>query len=178
MNLRLKDLILATLFTLIILTVMEILTTSFVPSLGITKYRFSIHIIIILYLSLKLENPYLGAIIFFTQYTHSLFSVEGWAIGTFVGIIISIIISHLKDFIHLSNFVVIIFVTQIFMLIWFGLSSSLLLIHIDDGELIMDRFWHFLVESFILSLLAPFIFRFMDKIWRPYGGQKILEERA
>ena len=91
---QLKNLLVPLFITLLILIVLEILSTTFLPFFGLIKYRIPFNILIVLYLCFKLDSPHVAIFILITQYVHSFFSVEGWEMGTIAGVIISISISH------------------------------------------------------------------------------------
>ncbi|MCF8057660.1 MAG: hypothetical protein K9K67_00075 [Bacteriovoracaceae bacterium] len=152
--------------TLLILVVLEIFSTALVPMLGLMKYRIPFNVLIILYLGFKMETPYTSLLILILQYTHSFFSIEGWEMGTIAGVIICIVISYLKDLLHLSSSVITIFVTQVFQSLWFVIVSILLYLKEENFSYIVEKFWRFLPESIVISLLAPFFFGILDVIWR------------
>lgn len=152
--------------TLMILIVFEILSTAFFPMIGLTKYRLPFNILIILYLGFKIENPFLAILIFILQYTHSFFSIEGWEMGTIAGVLICVVISYLKDLLHLSSSIMTIFVTEMFQLLWFVIVSTILYIKTDDLSYIVEKFWRFLPESIVISLVAPVLFAVLDVIWQ------------
>jgi hypothetical protein len=163
--------------TLLILIVLEIFSTALVPMLGITKYRIPFNVLIILYLGFKLETPYTSILIFALQYTHSFFSIEGWEMGTIAGVMICIVISYLKDLLHLSSALITILVTQMFQFLWFVIVSTLLYLKEDNFSYIVEKFWRFVPESIVISLLAPFFFGILDVIWRG-EAQRSLGERV
>lgn len=152
--------------TILILVVLEIISTAMIPMMGLTKYRIPFNILIVLYMGLKLETPYTSLLILALQYTHSFFSIEGWEMGTISGVLICIIISYLKDLLHLSSSLITILVTQMFQFVWFSIISVLLYIKDESFTYILEKFWRFLPESIVLSLLAPFFFGILDAIWR------------
>jgi len=152
--------------TLLILIVFEILGTAFLPMMGLTKYRVPFNILIVLYMGFKLETPFVSIMILLIQYTNSFFSIEGWEMGTVAGVMICIVISYLKDLLHLTSSVITIIVTQIFQSFWFLIVSSLIYLKTDDFSYIIQKFWRFLPESIVISLMAPFLFRIFDAIWK------------
>ncbi|MCR9204763.1 MAG: hypothetical protein NXH75_09310 [Halobacteriovoraceae bacterium] len=152
--------------TILILVVLEIISTALIPMMGLTKYRIPFNVLIVLYMGLKLETPYTSLLILTLQYTHSFFSIEGWEMGTIAGVLICIIISYLKDLLHLSSSLITILVTQMFQFVWFAIVSVLLYIKEESFSYILEKFWRFLPESIVLSLLAPFFFGVLDAIWR------------
>lgn len=152
--------------TILILVVLEIISTALLPMIGLTKYRVPFNVLIILYMGFKLETPYTSLLILVLQYTHSFFTIEGWEMGTIAGVMICIVISYLKDLLHLSSSIITIFVTQMFQFLWFAIVSALLYLKADNFSYIIEKFWRFLPESILISLMAPFLFGILDVIWR------------
>jgi hypothetical protein len=152
--------------TLLILVIFEVLSTALFPMMGLIKYRLPFNVLIILYIGFKLENPFVAILIFILQYTHSFFSIEGWEMGTIAGVLIYVVISYLKDLLHLSSSIMTIFVTQMFQFLWFLIVSTILYIKTDELSYIIEKFWRFLPESIVISLLAPVLFAVLDVIWQ------------
>jgi hypothetical protein len=163
--------------TVLILIVSEVLSSTLLPLMGLDNYRLPFHIIIVLYFGFKLESAYTAIFIFIIQYFHSFFSIEGWEIGTISGIFICILVSYLKNLIHFKSNFMTIFITQMFQFIWFLVISILLYIKYSNTEYIIAKFWRFLPESILLSLVAPFFFVIFDTIWS-YQRDSSLGERA
>ncbi|MBF0298573.1 MAG: hypothetical protein HQK51_07635, partial [Oligoflexia bacterium] len=123
---KIGKIITAFLVTILLLIVLEIITTAFFPAIGINKYRPTFNILIILFLAIKLETPLLAIFILIIQYFHSAFTIEGWAFGTFAGIIICMIVDPLKHMLHLSTPLITILIVEILQIIWFMVESVLL----------------------------------------------------
>jgi len=123
------------------------------------------NVLIVLFLGFKLENPYLALMIVVVQYFHSIFTIEGWEMGTISGVLICIIISYLRDILHFTSSIVTILVTQMFQFIWFVILSSLLYLKLGSFNYIVEKFWRFIPESIVISLVAPFFFSVLDKVW-------------
>lgn len=166
MRLSLKEILPSILITMLVLIVMEIVSTAFLPLLGLTSYRLPFNILIILFLGFKLETPFLAILILCVQYFHSFFSVEGWAIGTIAGILVCISISYVRELIHFSSSLVTMIVTQIFQIVWFLIISLFIYIQTKNFDYISSRFIRFIFESITCSLMAPLFFSFLDKIWK------------
>lgn len=162
---QLKDIIGPLIITLIILLFFEILSSAFLPVLGIYRYKIPFHILIVLFMGLKLDNPYLAIPIFVVQYFHSFFSIEGWEMGTIAGIVICIIISYVRDLIHFSSIAATMIITQVFQIVWLAIVSSILYLKTENVSYIVEKFWRFLPESLVLSIIAPFLFLVLEKIW-------------
>lgn len=165
MKIRTTDVLPRLFITILVLIVLEVVTSAILPLFGLNRYMLPFNVLIVLYLGFKLENPYLAVMIICVQFFHSIFSIEGWEIGTIAGVLICVVISYLRDVLHFTNTVVTIFVTQIFQSLWFLIVSSLLYLKLGNVEFIIEKFWKFIPESVIISILAPMFFAFFDKIW-------------
>ncbi len=165
MKLKPFELFLAALKTILILSALEVLSSVIFPLLGLSNYILPFHVLIVLYLAFKIESPYIAALIFILEYTHSLFSIEGWEMGTVAGVVIAILISYVRELINLSSYISTAIITEIFLMIWFALIALLLSIQVDSIY-IANRFYYFLFQSVVLSLLAPFIFSILDRFWK------------
>lgn len=176
MKSQLTDILFPIAVTLLILVGVTILATSFLPLLGLRYYIIPFNILVVLYLGFKLQTPWLPFLIFLTQYVFSFFSIEGWELGTIAGILISILISYLRDIIHLSSSVLIIFFVQIFQLVWFFIIASLIYFKTGDFAYLLERFWRFIPESIMISLLAPLAFFLLDRFWRLKEGSVLGDE--
>ncbi len=151
--------------TVLILIVFELLTTTLLPRFGLEEVILPFNVLILLYLAFKLASPYLAIHILIICLTHSLFSIEGWEVGAITMILISIIIGYLREIIDLKSAGLTIIITEIFMLVWFALSGGLFLIQGLDKLHLLGRLKYFIFESCILSLAAPMMFSFLDRIW-------------
>ena len=86
------------------------------------------------------------------------------------------IISYLREMIHLSTPPVTMIVTQIFQSVWFLLVTTLIYIKTSDLAFAIDKFWRFMGESVVISLLSPVLFALLEKIWRSPQGSSFGEE--
>lgn len=166
MNSKIKSRIVSLLLTLLILGFLEVVSSSLLPSIGFSNFRLSFNILIILYLCFRLSSAYLAIYILIVQFSHGAFSIEGWALGTFVGIIISILAGYLKDFIDLSTNVTTMIATEVFLIAWFVIEGIIFFVKHQDFFFMWKKTWHFLPESIVLCLLSPFVFTVMEKIWK------------
>ncbi|MDC1175727.1 hypothetical protein OAT67_10030 [Bacteriovoracaceae bacterium] len=162
--------------TLLILFVLEIISTALLPLLGVESIRIPFNILIILFLGFKVNSPALALMILGTQYFHSFFSIEGWEMGTVAGILICILIGYLKDLLHFSSAGFTIIVTQIFQTVWFIIISGLFYLKFGSFDYVIEKFWRFLPESIIISILSPFFFSVLDKIWNVGEGGMLGDE--
>jgi hypothetical protein len=160
------DIFYGSLKTCLLLVFLEIFTTAFLPSIGITGFKPAFSVLIVLFLAFKFDNPFLPFLIFITQYVHSIFSIEGWAIGTLAGIIVSLSLRFLKDLLDLSTAISTIIVVQIFQLAWFLMISLMLSIKLGTFASFFGIFWQFVPESVLMSIASPIFFALLDKIWK------------
>jgi len=165
-NVRIKDLLIGLIVTTLLLVFFQILSTAILPIFELTKYRLPFNILIILFLAFKLESPFLAIFILLFQYIYSFFSVEGWALGTFAGIIVAMIVGYLKDIIHFSSAFLTILVTEIFQVVWFFVVSMLIYLQVGNWNYIFEKMSRFIPESLVISLIAPAVFAFLDRVWK------------
>ena len=160
------DLLLGILKTSILLIMLEIFTSAFLPMIGLIDFKPAFSVLIVLFLAFKLDTPVLPFLILVTQYVHSIFSIEGWAIGTLAGIIVSLSVRYLKDLLDFTTAISTIVVVQIFQLAWFLMISFMLCIKIGTFSSFLHIFWQFVPESFVISIISPFFFVLLDKVWK------------
>lgn len=152
--------------TILILILLEVFNTAFLPAIGLMNLKLAFSVLIVLFMAFKLETPFLPFLILVVQYIHSIFSIEGWAAGTLVGIIISVSVRYIRDLLNFGTAISTIIVVQIFQVVWFALIAFIL-------SLKMATFGHFfhifaksLPETFILSILSPVFFAVFDRLWK------------
>ncbi len=165
MKANLKDIIFPLIKTIILLFILELTTTAIFPMIGLVNYRIPFNILIVLYLGLRLETPYLAILILCVQYFHSFFSVEGWEMGTVTGIAICVVVSYVREMIHFSSWGMTILITQLFQVLWFVLQSFLIYVLMGNADFILEKGWRFLPQSIIISILSPLFFYFLNKVW-------------
>ena len=136
MKTNLKDIIFPLIKTIMLLFFLELMTTAVFPMIGLVNYRIPFNILIVLYLGLRLETPYLAILILCVQYFHSFFSVEGWEMGTVTGIVICIIVSYIREMMHFSSWGMTIVITQLFQLLWFLVQSLLIYVLMGNPDYI------------------------------------------
>ncbi len=166
MKTQLKDIFFPLIKTLIILFILELMTTAIFPMIGLIHYRVPFNVLLVLFLGLRLETPYLALIILAVQYFHSFFSVEGWEMGTITGIIICIIVSYVRGMIHFSSWSMTMLITFVFQILWFSLISILVYVQLGNLEYIFEAGWRFIPQSIIITLLSPVFFFFLNRIWK------------
>ncbi|MBF0313979.1 MAG: hypothetical protein HQK50_10495 [Oligoflexia bacterium] len=156
----------AFLVTMLLLLFFEMMATAIIPALGIVKYRPLFYMLIVIFLAFKLETPLLPLMILSIQWLHSAFTIEGWAIGTFAGILTSIAIGSLKDLMHFNSKFVTMVSVQLLLFFWFIVESVLLYVKVEEFRYIVERFKLFFPESIVLAIISPFIFSILDRLWK------------
>lgn len=159
------EILLGLIKTTILLISLEVFSSAVLPALGIIDFKPAFNVLIVLYLAFKIESPILPFLILYFQYMHSIFSIEGWATGTFTGILISISVRFVKDMLSFNSAVSTIIVVQIFQIAWFILVSLLLSMKLGDFSHFFGIFWKYLPESFVLSLISHHFFKLLDSFW-------------
>lgn len=152
--------------TVFLLIVLELITTAIFPMVGLQNYRIPINILIVLFLGLRLETPYLAVLIFIVQYFHSFFSVEGWEMGTIAGIAICIVVSYVRGMIHFSSWSMTMMITFVFQILWFIVVSFLIYIQLGSVEYVFDKAWKFIPQSIVIALISPIFFFVLNRVWR------------
>jgi hypothetical protein len=165
MKTNLKDIIFPLIKTILLLFFLELMTTAVFPMIGLVNYRIPFNILIVLYLGLRLETPYLAILILCVQYFHSFFSVEGWEMGTVTGIVICIIVSYIREMMHFSSWGMTIVITQLFQLLWFLVQSLLIYVLMGNPDYILEKGWRFLPQSVVIAILSPIFFYLLNKVW-------------
>ncbi len=162
---RFSRLIASTFVTLAILVALEIATSALLPALGWREYRLAFNVVIILFMALKVSTPFLPWFVLSLQFVHAAFSMEGWALGTLVGILVSLLASYLKEFLQFSSAITTMITVQIFQLVWYLLTVSVICLKLGSFENFGLLFGNAFPSTFLLSILSPFIFKLLDRVW-------------
>jgi hypothetical protein len=99
------------------------------------------------------------------QIVHSVFSIEGWAIGTIAGVMIAASIKYLKDIIDMNSKLSTMVVVQVFQVVWIIIVSFLFGFKMGNYGIMLNIIKDFIPQSFLLSIFSPYIFLVLDKIW-------------
>lgn len=166
MRMRFSQLLISFAITLALLTGLEIITSTILPALGWNEYRLTFNVLIILFLAIRLESASVPWMIMGLQMVHSIFSVEGWALGTFAGLIVMISANYLKELLHLTTAVMTMFTVQLFQVIWFVSVTLVICLKISNFEKFGMILWSFIPGSILLSLISPILFWILEQIWR------------
>lgn len=144
---------------------MEVLVSSFVPLFGSSHFHIPFNLVILFYLAIRLETPFMAVLIFLVQYFHSFFAIENWAIGTFIGILICRVVSKFRDLIQISSFPLTVLVVQIFLMSWHLIYSVFFYFQTGGKTIFFERFFPSFMESLLASLISYHLFSLLDKIW-------------
>jgi len=166
MKYTLQDIIFGLIKTIVLLVVLEIITTALLPALGISGFKPAFNVLIVLFLAFKLDTPLLPFLILIIQYTHSVFSIEGWAVGTFTGIFISISVKYIKDQLNFSSAISTIIVVQIFQILWFLCVATMFSIKLGSFSNFFPMMIGYIPESIFLSIISHFFFKLLDNFWQ------------
>jgi hypothetical protein len=165
MKYSISDILLGLVKTIVLLVILEIFSTAILPAIGIVNFKPAFSVLIVLFMAFKLETPILPYLILIIQYVHSAFSIEGWGIGTLAGIIVALSVRYLRDLLQFSSAISTIVVVQIFQMAWFVMVAFMLCLKMGDFSPFFNILWRYTPESFLLSLLSPFFFLILDKVW-------------
>jgi hypothetical protein len=152
--------------TLALLIGFEIVTATILPAMGWMEYRLTFNVLIILFLAIRLDSPAVPWMILGLQLVHSVFSVEGWALGTLAGIIVMVSANYLKELLHLTSAFMTMLIVQFFQVIWFVTVTIVICLKISDFSKFGMIIWSFIPGSILLSLISPFLFWLLGNIWR------------
>ncbi|MBT4791532.1 MAG: hypothetical protein HON90_08170 [Halobacteriovoraceae bacterium] len=161
-----QDIIIGFFKTALLLICLEIFTSAFLPAVGITNFKPAFNVLIILFLAFKLDVPFLPFLILLFQFIHSAFSIEGWASGTFAGILIALSVRYVKDMLNFSTPISTIIVVQIFQLAWFILVAVILSLKLGDFSNFIFIFMKYVPESIFLSVISHHFFMLLDNFWQ------------
>jgi hypothetical protein len=117
------------------MTGLEIVTSTILPALGWNEYRLTFNVLIILFLAIRLDSPTVPWMIMGLQVVHSIFSVEGWALGTLAGLIVMMSANYLKEVLHLSTAVMTMLTVQLFQIIWYLTVTVIICLKISNFDL-------------------------------------------
>lgn len=177
MRMPLSQLLVAFGMTLGLLVGLEVLTSTLLPALGWTEYRLTFNVLIILYLAIRLDTPAVPWMILGLQIVHSVFSIEGWALGTLAGLIVMMSANYLKELLHLTTALMTMITVQLFQTIWFLTVTLVICLKISDFNKFGMILWSFIPGSILLSLISPLLFWILSMIWKAgsEGGPRGVE---
>lgn len=177
MRMRLSQLLISFAITIGLLTGLEIVTSTILPAVGWHEYRLTFNVLIILFLALRLDSPLVPWMIMGLQMIHSIFSVEGWALGTLAGLIVMVSANYLKELLHLTTAFMTMVTVQLFQMIWYLTVTVIICLKISNFDKFGLIIWSFIPGSILLSLISPVLFWILEQIWRvpSEGGPRGVE---
>jgi len=164
------------LIVLCLFILLDIMNTTLLPILGLS-IRPPFFLILILYLAFFKEFSFIPLLVFIIHYSHSIFSIEGWAITTLSSLFLIVIIGQFREVIHLSNFIMAIFFLELFQIIWLALFSLFLFIKVGNIDFISHKISYVFYEITIVSLVAPLFFKFLNHFFNSQDGMSRMENR-
>lgn len=177
MKMRLSQFIVSFALSLALLVGLEIVTSTILPALGWYEYRLTFNVLIVLFLALRLDSPAVPWMVMGLQMVHSVFSIEGWALGTLAGLIVMLSANYLKEILHLTNAVMTMITVQLFQMIWYLTVTLVICLKISNFDKFGLIIWSFIPGSIFLSLISPILFWVLEQIWRvpQEGGPRGVE---
>ena len=166
MRMRFSQLLISFAITVALLTGLEIVTSTILPALGWHEYRLTFNVLIIIFLAIRLDSPTVPWMIMGLQVVHSIFSVEGWALGTLSGLIVMMSANYLKEVLHLTTAFMTMFTVQLFQIIWYITVTVIICLKISNFDKFGMITWSFIPGSILLSLISPVLFWLLEQIWR------------
>lgn len=177
MRMRLSQLLISFAISMALLTGLEIVTSTVLPALGWHEYRLTFNVLIILFIALRLDSPMVPWMIMGLQMIHSIFSIEGWALGTLAGLIVMVSANYLKELLHLTTAFMTMITVQLFQMIWYLTVTLIICLKISNFDKFGLIIWSFIPGSILLSLISPILFWILEQIWRvpSEGGPRGVE---
>ncbi|MFP5386535.1 MAG: hypothetical protein ACLGHN_10680 [Bacteriovoracia bacterium] len=177
MKMRLSQFLISFALSAGLLIGLEIVTSTILPALGWYEYRLTFNVLLILFLAIRLDSPAVPWMIMALQIIHSVFSIEGWALGTLAGLIVMLSANYLKEVLHLTTAIMTMFTVQLFQIIWYLTVTLVICLKISNFEKFGMIMWSFIPGSILLSLISPVIFWVLEQIWRvpAEGGPRGVE---
>jgi hypothetical protein len=163
---RFSQLLVSFAITLTLLLLLEVVTSTVLPVMGWKEYRLTFNVLIILFLAIRMDSPLVPWLIMGLQIIHSIFSIEGWALGTLAGLIVLISANYLKEVLHLTTAFMTMFTVQLFQFIWYLTVTLVICLKISDFDKFGLILWSFVPGSILLSLVSPLLFWFLDTVWK------------
>jgi len=166
MKMRFSQLLISFAITLGLLLGLEIVTSTLLPAIGWKEYRLTFNVLIILFLAIRMDSPAVPWMILVLQIVHSIFSIEGWALGTFAGVIVMLSANYLKEILHLTTAFMTMLTVQLFQVIWYLTVTIIICLKISDFDKFGMIIGSFIPGSIMLSLISPILFWILQTIWR------------
>lgn len=177
MRMRLSQILISFAITIGLLIGLEVVSSTILPAMGWLEYRLTFNVLIILFLAIRLDSPLVPWMILGLQMVHSVFSVEGWALGTLAGLIVMTSANYLKEVLQLTTALMTMITVQLFQMIWYLTVTIIICLKISNFDKFGMIIWSFIPGSILLSLISPILFWVMEQVWRvpSEGGPRGVE---
>jgi len=166
MRMKLSQTLMSFAITLGVLIGLEIFTSTVLPAVGWKEYRMTFNVLIILFLAIRMDSPFVPWLILALQMVHSIFSIEGWALGTLAGLIVMMSANYLKEILQLTTAFMTMLTVQLFQIIWYVTVTLVICLKISDFDKFGLILWSFIPGSILLSLISPLLFWMLGLIWK------------
>lgn len=151
--------------SLLVMIIIEVVLSTFFPMLGLSSIRFSINIFLVLFLTLFIQSNLIPFSILIIHFIHSVFSTEGWAIGSLTAIIVAMVVFFTKDWINFKSRISLMLVFLAGNILWSLILGVIISLKLADTSLIMSYFLQGLGSGVVLALFSPILVKIFDKIW-------------
>ena len=158
--------IISLLKTILLLFVIEILSSSLFPSLGLANSRIVITILFTLFFAIRIQSNFVPFYILIIHLFHSAFSIEGWAIGTFSGLSMALVLGFLRGKIQVNSYISTSLLTFVFHLFWLLISTTLICLKLQNFELFTNLYFKPLIGVVVVSVISPFFFIILENFWK------------
>lgn len=165
-----KRVILGVIGYVLIFLFMEVFVSSFIPAMISTFHLPQFMPIFILFLGVRWDSPYRPVYILLLNIIHASFSTEGWAIGTFLGVLLAWPLGSLREIVHFSSTFVLSIFSFFFHLTWFFLGTFVFAMKNDNYGLLKIYAVPILLKSVFLCLCTPILFKVLDSVWNGDGN--------
>ncbi len=160
------ELTLAMLQTVLLIVFFNVLMATVLPSFQLYSGRFSVSVMVVIFLSLFVRNLFLPFFILILLYIHSFFTIEPWAIAGLSALTLCALIGAVRHLLNFRSRVSIAPVTFLGYLLWYFILGLLLSFKTGEFNILVSYLVDGLWSGAILSLFSPFIFIFLDYIWK------------
>lgn len=162
---KIRDFVWMILKTLIVVFIFDFLSSSFFPTFQQTYFFPSFHILILIYFAFFQPAERLPFLVLIVESFHSIFTVEGWALGTLTGCIVANILVLVKDTIQFSSFIATFFLVYAVQILSSVLTGIFLSLKFENWMVLKSYFQFSLVQGIVLGLFALPLFKVLEKIW-------------
>lgn len=162
---RIKDYIWMMFKTLFLVFILDFFSSSLFPTFQQTYFFPSFHILIIVFFSFFQPAERIPFLVLITASFHSIFTIEGWAVGTITGLIVANILVLIKDTIQFSSFIATFLMVYAIQVFWSLILGTLLSIKLENWYILKSYLSFSLVQGIILGIVALPIFKLLEKIW-------------